>query len=284
MSEAVKGIRIRTYYRGGSGTRLVEDRVVRPLTTDERRSGMRDEFGEFVATHGLPGARRKHSRRIAYVPERGCCTDTSLNLKLDEDGMPSKEDQEAVYKMMRPHIYLVARNLVGSGCIAAADQKDAEIALFEVCRDSMPKWNPVKAGLKTFLYECIASAVVNFIEERKCGKRGFSYIHCGIVNSLDDATDGDDLKDAASDVISIEAIPDRDAYRKLEFLWAFDDLVDLLDADERLALDYLFRDYSQEFVASCLGCSLMRFRRYVLQSLQNKAVLCGFEPKNGTFV
>ena len=74
------------------------------------------------------------------------------------------------------------------------------------------------------------------------------------------------------------------AIAKMEFAWAYDDLVALLDADERLALDYLLRDYDQSDIADWMDCTLMTFRRHILRSLQAKAVFCGFEPCNGTLV
>ena len=87
-----------------------------------------------------------------------------------------------------------------------------------------------------------------------------------------------------ADAISIEAIPDRKAIERMEFAWAYNELVALLDADERLALDYLLRDYDQSTVADWMSRSVMWFRRHILRSLQAKAEFCGFTPHNGTYV
>ena len=280
-------ILVRTYLRTGSGTWLVEDKVLRPLTAAERKRGVYDEYRAFVAAHGEPGAGRRRPRRVAYIKkDQGCGTGTSLDMKLAEDGMPSQSDQESVYRLMQPHLKLVARSLAMCGTITYSEVRDMETALFEVCRDSMLKWDPAKAGLKTFLYECVASATANYVAERKCQKRAYSYRHFAIVNSpVESDGDYDDAaKESFSDAISMEAIPDRKAIARMEFEWAYSELVALLDADERLALDYLLRDYDQSTVADWMGCSLMWFRRHILRSLQAKAELCGFVPHNGTYV
>jgi hypothetical protein len=280
-------IRVRTYLRTGSGTRLVEDKVLRPLTAAERKRGVYDEYRAYVAAYGEPGAGRRRPRRVAYIKQdQGCGSNTNLDMKLTEDGMPSQSDQEAVYKLMQPHLKLVARNLAMGGIITYSEVRDMEDALFVVCRDSLPKWEPAKAGLKTFLYECVASATANYVAEQKCQKRAYSYRHFAIVNSPveSEGDDDDAAKESFSDAISIEAIPDRKAIARMEFDWAYNELVALLDADERLALDYLLRDYDQSTVADWMSCTVMWFRRHILRSLQAKAELCGFVPHNGTYV
>ena len=122
--------------------------------------------------------------------------------------------------------------------------------------------------------------------EQKCQKRAYSYRHFAIVNSPveSEGDDDDAAKESFSDAISIEAIPDRKAIARMEFDWAYNELVALLDADERLALDYLLRDYDQSTVADWMSCTVMWFRRHILRSLQAKAELCGFVPHNGTYV
>ena len=143
-------IRVRTYLRTGSGTRLVEDKVLRPLTAAERKRGVYDEYRAYVAAYGEPGAGRRRPRRVAYIKQdQGCGSNTNLDMKLTEDGMPSQSDQEAVYKLMQPHLKLVARNLAMGGIITYSEVRDMEDALFVVCRDSLPKWDPAKAGPAT---------------------------------------------------------------------------------------------------------------------------------------
>ena len=285
MKTPSKSIRVRTYLRTGSGTRLVEDKVLRPLATKEHRRGVRDEYREFVSVYGEPGASRRRPRRVAYIRDEGWRSAANLDMKLDEDGKPSEGDQMAVYQMMRPHFKLVARNLALGGIISYSDVRDMETALFVVCRDSLPKWDPARAGLKTFLYECVASATANYVAEQKCQKRSLSYRHLAIVNSpVESEGDEESARESLSDAISIEAIPDRKATERMEFAWAYNELIALLDADEQLALDYLVRDYDQTTVADWMGQSFMWFRRHVLRSLQAKAEFCGFSPYNGTYV
>lgn len=285
MRAARGSIRVRTYLRTGSGARLVEDRILRPITPAERKSGVKDEYGAYIATYGEPGAGRRRPRRVAYINDEGCGSDVSLNMKLSQEGTPSKEDQAMIHKMMRPHLALVARDLARGGIISYSDLHDMEMALFVVCRDSLADWDPNRAGLRTYLYRCVGSATANFVAEQKCQKRAHSYRHLAIVNAPAESEEDDETAKAAfSDAISVEAIPDRMAIAKMEFAWAYDDLVALLDADERLALDYLLRDYDQSDIADWMDCTLMTFRRHILRSLQAKAMFCGFEPCNGTLV
>lgn len=276
-------IHIRTYLRTGSGESLVEDRVLHPLTAGERRQGIRDELREYIEKHGIPGTKRKGKRR--YKPsarELDCGADTSLNTAFDADGVPSTEDQEAMYKMMRSHLSLVASDLAASGVISFSDVQDAEMQFFGVCRDSLAKWDPQKASLKTFLYECVANAKLDFVKSIKRAKRSFSHTHIPIEN---EATDGDaeaGRDDSLNGTVNEEALCDRHALERMEFMWALHDFVALLEPDEKLALDYLLHDHTQEETARWMGCTLMQFRRHILQSLQMKAVLCGFTPHNGS--
>lgn len=276
-------IRVRTYLRTGSGESLVEDRVLRPLTAAEHRQGVRDELREFLEIHGVPGVKRKGKRR--YKPsarELGCGEDASLNMAFDQDGVPSTEDQEAMYRMMRSHLSLVASDLAAGGIISFSDVQDAEMQFFGVCRDSLAKWDPQKAGLKTFLYECVANARLDFVKSVKREKRSFSHVHVPIAN---EATDGDaeaGRDDSLKGTVNEEALCVHHALERMEFMWALHDFEALLDPDEKLAFDYLLHDHTQEETAKWMGCTLMQFRRHILQSLQMKAVLCGFVPRNGT--
>lgn len=276
-------IRVRTFLRTGSGEHLVSDRILRPLTAAERRQGRRDELRDYLETHGLPGAKHKGKRR--YKPsarDMDSETVSQLNMALDQSGAPSKEDQEAIYKMMRSHLSLVAHDLAASGTISFSDVHDAEMQFFCVCRDSLAKWDPAKAGLKTFLYECVATAKLDFVKSIKREKRSFSHKHIPIENEATDCDAEAGRDDSLSGTVNAEALSDRHALERMEFMWAFHDFTALLDPDEKLALDYLLRDHTQEEVARWMGCTLMQFRRHILQSLQMKAVLCGFTPHNGT--
>ncbi len=275
-------IRVRTYLRTGSGESLVEDRILRPLTAAERRQGHRDELREYIETHGIPGTKRKGKRR--YKPsarELDCEADASLNMAFDPDGVPSTEDQEAMYKMMRSHLSLVASNLAASGVISFSDVQDAEMQFFGICRDSLAKWNPQKASLKTFLYECVANASIDFVKSIKRKKRSFSHTHIAIEKM---ATDDDEAgrDNSLKGTVNEEVLCDHHALDQMVFTWALHDFEALLDPDEKLALDYLLHDHTQEETAKWMGCTLMQFRRHILQSLQMKAVLCGFTPHNGS--
>ena len=208
MRAARGSIRVRTYLRTGSGARLVEDRILRPITPAERKSGVKDEYGAYIATYGEPGAGRRRPRRVAYINDEGCGSDVSLNMKLSQEGTPSKEDQAMIHKMMRPHLALVARDLARGGIISYSDLHDMEMALFVVCRDSLADWDPNRAG----------SATANFVAEQKCQKRAHSYRHLAIVNAPAESEEDDETAKAAfSDAISVEAIPDRMAIAKMEF-------------------------------------------------------------------
>ena len=275
-------IRVRTYLRTGSGESLVEDRILRPLTAAERRQGHRDELREYIETHGIPGTKRKGKRR--YKPSArklDCEADASLNMAFDSDGVPSTEDQEAMYKMMRSHLSLVASNLAASGVISFSDVQDAEMQFFGICRDSLTKWDPQKASLKMFLYECVANASLDFVKSIKRKKRSFSHTHIAIEKM---ATDDDEAgrDNSLKGTVNEEVLCDHHALEEMVFTWALHDFEALLDPDEKLALDYLLHDHTQEETAKWMGCTLMQFRRHILQSLQMKAVLCGFTPHNGS--
>ena len=284
MSAPSSPIRVRTYMRTGSGERLVDDRVLRPLTKDERRHGVRDVYREHIAEFGVPGAKRRQSKSRRRVRYEGCGEDTNLNMAFDPEGVPSKEDQEAMYRLMRKHLARVAYDLAESGIIQRYEIEDIVQEFFGICRDSLKDWDPERAGLKTFLYERVASAKIDYVRYVKREKRAFCHSHLHIANG---ALDGDAEQDAPASFLSMidaETIPDRHALDKMLFAWSFSDLVDMLDADERLALDYLIEGHSQEEVARWMSCTLMQFRRHILQSIQMKAVACGFEPHNGTIV
>ena len=186
--------------------------------------------------------------------------------------------------MMRPHIALVVGDLVMSGIVAPGDRQDAEMAFFDVCRDSFTGWDPCRASLKTFLYERIASAKVDYVRRVKAEKSPCAHKHIGLVPSPTDDEDVQETPTSITDVVDPETIPDRHALERMLFAWALADLLDLLDPDERLALDYLLQDYTQSEVAEWMGLSLMRFRRHVLRSLQQKTEFCGFVPYNGSVV
>ena len=285
MSRFTTCIAVRTYLRTGSGERFLGERILRPLTKDERRQGVRDELREFVTAHGLPGeGRRRPGRFRRRRDDQGCGADTSLNMEFDSEGAPSTEDQEAMYKLMRKHLERVAYDLAESGIVGWSEIEDVVQEFFGICRDSLKDWNPERAGLKTFLYERVASAKIDYVRYVKREKRAFCHSHLHIANG---ALDGDAEQDAPASFLSMidaETIPDRHALDRMLFAWSFSDLVDMLDADERLALDYLIEGHSQEEVAKWMSCTLMQFRRHILQSIQMKAVACGFEPHNGTIV
>ena len=277
-------IRIRTCLRTGSGERLVEDRILRPLTSEERRRGVRDELREYIAEHGVPGARRKSGKCRPRLRERDPGCGTRLDMKFGPDGAPSKADQEAMYRLMRAHLGRVAYDLAASGAIGRDDIHDAEMELFAACRDSLKGWNPERAGLKTFLYERVASAKLDYLRYLKREKRAFSHPHLHMVSDPSDEDAGQASPASFSGTVGAESIADRHALEKMLFAWALSDLEAFLDADERLALDYLLQGCTQEETARWMSCTLMQFRRRILQSIQMKAVLCGFEPHNGTMI
>ena len=126
MSAPSSPIRVRTYMRTGSGERLVDDRILRPLTKDERRQGVRDAYREYIAEFGVPGAKRRKSRSRRRVRDEGCGQDTELNMMFDSEGVPSKEDQETMYEMMKHHLKRVACDLAATGVIRQDDIPDAE--------------------------------------------------------------------------------------------------------------------------------------------------------------
>ncbi|MBO4344527.1 MAG: hypothetical protein J5833_02150, partial [Victivallales bacterium] len=211
MSAPSNPIRVRTYMRTGSGERLVDDRILRPLTKDERRQGVRDAYREYIAEFGVPGAKRRQSRPRRRVRDEGCGEGTNLNMAFDPEGVPSKADQEAMYKLMRKHLARVAYDLAESGIIQRYEIEDVALEFFGTCRDSLKDWNPERASLKTFLYERVASAKIDYVRYVKREKRAFCHSHLHIANG---ALDGDAEQDAPASFLSMidaETIPDRHA-------------------------------------------------------------------------
>ena len=282
MTRRLPSVRLRTYMRTGAGERLVEDRILRPLTPEERRAGKRDELREYITVFGAPGAKRIHGRRWRAPRDEG--SDVELNMRFDPEGMPSVEDQTTMYEMMKPHLHRVARDLALSGVISVSDIPDVEQDFFGVCRDSLKNWDPARASLKTYLYERIASAKIDFVRYLKREKRQFVHQHLGIVaKAWGDVDAPAEPSDFARTIVPC-VIPDRHALERMLYAWALSDFLEFLDPDERLALDYLLHEHTQEQIAAWMSCTLMQFRRKILQSIQMKAVHCGFEPHNGTMI
>lgn len=280
MKKPAKPIRVRTYWRTGSGTKLVEDKVLTPLTAAERKAGVRDEYGEYVARFGNPGSSPKERHRGPEYIREG---NPELNLRLKDGDIPSDEDQKAIYRLMKPHLMRLSWDLVQSGLIGKSDMEDMAMRLFCSCCVEFHKWNPEKASLKTYLYQVAASEVCDFARSFSYAKREFPSVHLGIENRLED---DEDMSSATGNqgTVCLETLPMRKALDAMLFQWAYDDLLELLDADELLAFDYLVNDYTQEEIAGMMRCSVASFRRHILRSIQLKADLCGFTPHNGTFV
>lgn len=279
MKKSAKPIRVRTYWRSGTGTKLIKDKVLTPLTAAERKAGVRDEYGEYVAVHGEPGAKRITPRRVACIVEQGC-GDARMDFILQENGLPSRNDQKEIFDMMYPHLRILALNMYSGGIIGRDEIHDMAMELYIDCLCSLKEWDPAKASLKTYMFECSANSSVDYIRKAKAKKRGYTYPHCRIVS--DPVEDGLESPGIAASLVSTEKVADRHALEKMFFAWALADLEALLDPDESLALRYLLMEIPQEKIARWLGLTLMQFRRRVLQTLQMKAELCGFKPHNGT--
>ena len=82
-------------------------------------------------------------------------------MAFDSEGVPSTEDQEAMYKMMRSHLSLVASDLAASGVISFSDVQDAEMQFFGICRDTFRMAR--EKGLKCGLGGAISERSVGFI-------------------------------------------------------------------------------------------------------------------------
>ncbi len=203
---------------------------------------------------------------------------------MSEEGLPSRHDQEEIYKMMYPTLRLMALGLWHTRIIGLDEVHDIAMRLFIDCLCEVKNWDPNNekhASLKTFLYDCAASAATNLIIEANAKKREYSYTRFSITSDADD--DELDSTSIVSGAIGMDKLGDARALYKMEFSWALADLEAILTPEEQLALKYLLEDYTDEDIARWMGLTRMQFRRGVWWSLQCKAALCGFVPKEGPF-
>lgn len=260
---------------------IIEERILRPLNKEERKAGAKDELKEWYRTFGYgKPSRRQHRRQQDKMPQPR---------KAPVPNDPPKDVQTEVYQEIRAHLHLVAMDLARAKLISYSDIPDIEHDLFRAAIDDLVHWNPEKSSRKTFLYESSARNKIDIVRRLNAKKRQGDYTRLSISNESASAdSDGDaaysDGVRAGS--VSAESIPDRcRSIEQLEFRMAFHDLIERLDADELLALDYLLADFPHEEIAKMMGLTRPTWRRTVLESIQMKAELCGFIPrkKKGVF-
>ena len=267
-------IRVITYLRTGSCSegRVIEDRVLKPITTAERKRGVKDELTEWYRTYGcVRHVRRvgdRHRERVRRQPREE---------RIPHD--PPKEIQVEVYNEMRAHLHLVALDLANSQVIGFSEIDDLEHELFRAAIEELPNWNPEKSSRRTFLYEVVAANKYDVIRNLNRLKRQGDY-HCiPITNTpLEEA----DIPPQRSPAVSTETIPERGptSIQKLEFELALKEFSAMLDPDELLSLDYLLQGYEGTEVAEKMGRKYTTWRKGILESLQMKAERCGFYPHN----
>ena len=269
-------IRIVTTLRTGSCPegRVIEDRVLKPISPAERKLGVKDELTEWYHTYGSVRpvrriADRHYERRIRKPrPE-----------PIPHD--PPKELQQEIYDEMRGHFALVALDLARSKVIRPSELKDVEHELFRAAIEELPKWDPAKSSRKSFLYEATAMNKYDVIRRLNSTKQKINYKTIAISNApvADDAASSPSLEIKE---VSVEQIPDASprSIGRLEFLLTFHDFAAMLDPDELLSLDYLLNDYEGTEVAELTGMRYTTWRKKVLESLQMKAECCGFSPHN----
>lgn len=270
-------IRIVTTLRTGSCPegRVIEDRVLKPITPAERKQGVKDELTEWYRTFGsVRPVRRTRSRRFyEHHPK------TSSKPQND----PPEVVQQSVYDEMHVHFQFVALDLANSGIINAADVPDVVHELFRAAIDSLPDWDPNKSTRKTYLYETTALNKIDVIRSFNSQKRQGTYRSVPITNASVNETVSISADNASrEDSISNEAITERSptSIQKLEFELALKEFAAMLDPDELLSLDYLLQGYEGTEVAEKMGRKYTTWRKSILESLQMKAECCGFYPHN----
>lgn len=276
MRAALTPIRIVTRLRTSADPEvglLIEDRILRPLTAAERKAGKKDELAEWYRTFGCVRPVRRRHRRQPGRPrvER---TDPIPN-------DPPKELQEEIYAEMKNHFHFVALDLARAKIISLSDLKDVEHDLFRAVIDELPKWNPERASRRTFLYEATATTKADVIRALNARKRKADFTRLSIVNVPVTEVDGADEPDTMRPgTVSAETIPERapSSVEKLELRLALIDFVAMLDPDEVLTLDYLLQGFEGTEVAQMMSRKYTTWRKSILESLQLKAICCGFEP------
>lgn len=267
-------VRVVTTLRTGScpDGYVTQDRTLRPLTRNERKAGKRDELKEWYGTYGcVRPCRRQHRRQ----PEK-------MRSPRQEPipNNPPKDVQEEVYAEIRSHLRLVALDLARGQFISYSDIADMEHELFRSAIDELPKWDPSKASRKTYLYEVTALNKIDAVRSLNAKKRQGDYTRLSITGGpAVEKADGCEGNEPQGQFVSEESIADRTrTIERFEFLLDFYTFMAMLEDDERLALDYLLADFTQEEIAKMMGIHRCTWRRTILESLQMKAAFCGFAP------
>ena len=267
-------VRVVTTLRTGScpDGYVTQDRTLRPLTRSERKAGVPDELKTWYDTYGCvrPG-RRFHRRQPGKDrPPRQEAVQHN----------PSVYEQEEVYEEIRSHLRLVALDLARGGFIRYSDVPDMEHDLFRSAIDELPKWDPSKASRKTYLYEVTALNKIDAVRNLNAKKRQGDYTRLSITGGpAVEKADGCEGLEPQGWCVSEESIPDRAAtIERFEFMLDFYTFMAMLEDDERLALDYLLAEFSQDEIAKMMGIHRCTWRRTILESLQMKAAFCGFAP------
>lgn len=252
--------------------RVIEDRIIAPLSAKDRRAGKKDELREWYRTFGcVRPERRQHRRQLEKIRQPR---------KQAVQSNPSKDVQTEVYRELHDHLNRVATDLARQKVISYSDIEDVVHDLFRAAIDDLPRWNPEKSSRKTFLYESTALNKIDIVRKLNARKRQADYTKLSIST---ESASSDAMHDASgvgeSGSVSEETIPEtHSSFRDLEFRLALHDLIERLDADELLALDYLLQEFTQDETAMLMGYKRCTWRRNVLESIQMKAELCGFKP------
>ena len=275
MATSLAPIRVVSTLRSGSCPegRIIQDRILKPLTTQQRKAGVKDELKEWYQKFGSVRPGRRDRRR---QPDKAR---SPRPQPIQND--PPKDVQTEVYCEMRGHFNFVARDLARSGFISQSDIPDVEHDLFRAAINDLPKWDPEKSSRRTYLYEATALNKIDIVRALNAKKRQGDYTRLSITNEPSQGTESCDSGPAAGcGTVSVESIPERSSSVKvLEFKMDFDVFVEMLEADELLALDYLLADIPQMKVAELMQINRSTWRRTILESLQMKAAYCGFTPR-----
>ena len=245
---------------------------MRPLNKEEKKAGAKDELKEWYRTFGcVRPERRQHRRQLEKIRQPR---------KQAVQSNPSKDVQTEVYRELHDHLNRVATDLARQKVISYSDIEDVVHDLFRAAIDDLPRWNPEKSSRKTFLYESTALNKIDIVRKLNARKRQADYTKLSIST---ESASSDAMHDASgvgeSGSVSEETIPEtHSSFRDLEFRLALHDLIERLDADELLALDYLLQEFTQDETAMLMGYKRCTWRRNVLESIQMKAELCGFKP------
>jgi len=282
VSSKVSSIRVTTKVRTSQhpdGT-TVSVEVLKPLSPAERKAGLKDAFKDWIRRFG-DGSSRKSTR--------GRHPSDWWDTKPKQEKPHADVDEEIqleILKVMAKDFERMAVKLVSQSHIAVSDKEFFKGLMFDACRDAYPKFDPSKRSLRGFMKDVIKKWRSDYLDFLNSGKRKEDFTRMSLrQNSVCDEA-ADDTAPApnggiSTGTVSEEQVAHPRSLKELEFNLAWNDLEELCDPDERLALHVLYQGGTVEEIATQLKINPASARRNVVGTLQLKVDFCfGFSEQH----